>query len=209
MSTQREIVERFHRLYYDSRVWLRTFWLGVPTQKCPFDLWIYQELIFDLRPDLIIETGTANGGSALFLASACDLIGHGKVVTIDVDDTPVRPRHKRITYLLGSSTSEEVLAKVKRRLGRSGRALVILDSDHSRAHVLEELRRYGALVPAGSYVIVEDTNVNGHPVLPEFGPGPMEAVQEFLKGNDGFVVDDAMEKLFMTFNPRGYLRRVK
>ncbi len=86
--------------------------------------------------------------------------------------------------------------------------LVILDSDHSKRHVLDELRTYSQFVGEGSYIIVEDTNVNGHPVLPEFGPGPMEAIQDFLKENKDFAVDGSKEKFYMTFNPKGYLRRV-
>jgi len=82
---------------------------------------------------------------------------------------------------------------------------VILDSDHSRDHVLDELRLYAPLVTSGSYVIVEDTNINGHPVLPQFGPGPMEALDEFLRESDEFSIDDQREKFFLTFNPRGFL----
>jgi len=84
---------------------------------------------------------------------------------------------------------------------------VILDSDHARHHVLEELRIYGRLVSPESYVVVEDTNVNGHPVFPEHGAGPMEAVDEFLAQNDQFEIDLAREKFFLTFNPRGFLRK--
>ena len=85
--------------------------------------------------------------------------------------------------------------------------MVILDSDHSRDHVLRELELYAPLVTPGCYVVVEDTNVNGHPVVPRFGPGPMEAVQEYLATTDAFEVDRSREKLLLTFNPSGYLRR--
>jgi cephalosporin hydroxylase len=90
----------------------------------------------------------------------------------------------------------------------SGTVMVILDSDHSRAHVLDELTAYGPLVTSGSFLLVEDTNLNGHPAAPDFGPGPMEAVQEFLGTHPEFRVDRGWEKFFMTFNPRGYLRRI-
>ena len=85
--------------------------------------------------------------------------------------------------------------------------MVILDSDHSRDHVFAELQAYASLVGPGDYLIVEDTNVNGHPVHPDFGPGPTEAVDDFLAENDSFFIDESREKYFMTFNPRGYLRR--
>jgi cephalosporin hydroxylase len=209
--TRAEIIDQFHRLYYDSHLvqgtWQDTYWLGVRAAKCPLDLWIYQEMVFDLRPDVIVEAGTAEGGSALYLASLCDFLGHGQVITIDVKERPQRPQHERITYLLGSSTSEEIFARV-REMTDGKRVMGFLDSDHSKEHVLRELRAYGPIVSKGSYLVVEDTNVNGHPVDPEFGPGPMEAVDEFLAETDAFVIDETKEKFYLTFNPRGYLRKV-
>jgi hypothetical protein len=160
-AVQDMIVRQFHRLYYHSyeRTWKDTRYRGVTIWKCPLDLWLYQELLHELRPQLIVETGTAFGGSAYFLGDLCDAL--------------------------------------------------VLDSDHSRDHVLDELRAYADLVSVGSYFVVEDTNVNGHPAYPEFGPGPMEAVDAFLAEDDRFEVDAGREKFFMTFNPRGYLRKVR
>lgn len=211
-KTKNEIVKSFHQLYYDSNVlggtWKNTKFLGVPAQKCPLDLFVYQEILFEVKPDLIIEAGTASGGGAYFLASMCDLIGHGEVVTIDITNTRVSPSSHRIKYILGSSTSEdvyrqiEVLAKDKRII------MVILDSDHSKKHVLKELELYNKFVSKGSYLIVEDTNVNGHPVNVDHGPGPMEALKEFLKTNDNFEIDTSREKHYLTFNPSGYLKRI-
>ena len=201
------VTEAFHRLYYDTAVWKDTYWLGVRTQKCPLDLWVYQEILNETRPDLILETGTAHGGSALYLASVCDLLGRGEVVTVDISPVEGRPQHDRITYLTGSSTADEVVGEVERLATDHERVLVILDSDHSRDHVLDELRIYSRLVSPGSYLVVEDSNVNGHPVLAEHGPGPMEALEEFLAESDEFEVDAAREKFFLTFNPRGYLRK--
>jgi cephalosporin hydroxylase len=203
------IVREFHRLYYNSgsRTWSNTFWLGTPAQKCPLDLWIYQELLHELRPAVIVETGTAGGGSALFLASICDLLGHGSIVSVDVVAQPGRPTHGRITYLTGSSTAPEIRTQIEQLVGDRAPVLVILDSNHERDHVLEELRIYAPLVTPGSFVIVEDTNVNGHPVSPDFGPGPMEAVRDFLRSSDEFSVDWRREKFFLTFNPDGYLQR--
>jgi len=180
--------------------------MGILTLKCPLDLWIYQEIIHEVRPDLIVECGTYRGGSALFLAGICDLVGHGEVVTIDVDPLPDRPSHPRLHYLTGSSVAPEILRAVADRAG-TGSVLVILDSDHSCSHVLEELHSYRRVVTPGSYLIVEDTCINGHPLLPDFGPGPMEAVDEFLQRAPEYSPDREREKLYLTFNPRGFLRR--
>ena len=206
---ENRIVREFHRLYYNwgSRTWSNTYWLGTQAQKCPLDLWIYQELLHELRPAVIVETGTAAGGSALFLASICDLLGEGAIVSVDIEAKPGRPTHERITYLTGSSTAPEIRARVEEFVGDRAPVLVILDSNHAREHVLEELRIYAPLVTPGSFVIVEDTNVNGHPVSPDFGPGPMEAVSEFLRSSEDFSVDWKREKFFLTFNPGGYLKR--
>jgi cephalosporin hydroxylase len=207
----RRITDRFHRLYYERRrqTWRNTRWLGVEVEKCPLDLWIYQELVHELRPDWLVETGTAHGGSALYLASLCDLVGHGRVLSIDVVARDDRPRHPRLEYLTGSSVDPAIVAGVRERVGSAARVLVILDSDHSRAHVLAELRAYHELVGVGGYCIVEDSNVNGHPVAREFGPGPMEAIRAFLAENDAFEVDRSREKFYLTFNPSGFLRRVR
>jgi len=155
---------------------------------------------------VILETGTASGGSALFLASVCDLLGRGEVVSVDIEHRE-RPSHDRVTYLNGSSVSSEIMGQIRGRADGRSPVLVILDSDHSKRHVVEELRLYGPLVTSGSYLIVEDTNVNDHPVLPEHGPGPMEAVDEFLRESPDFSIDSEREKFFLTFNPRGFLRK--
>jgi cephalosporin hydroxylase len=127
-------------------------------------------------------------------------------VTVDISTEPERPQHPRITYLGGSSTSPEIIRRMSEEA--SGTVMVILDSDHSRGHVLNELTAYSPLVTPGSFIVVEDTNLNGHPAAPGFGPGPMEAVQEFLGTHPEFRVDREYEKFFMTFNPHGYLRRI-
>lgn len=205
------IVERFHKLYYDSfifgKTWRDTHWLGTPILKCPMDLCLYQEIIHELKPDLIIETGTAKGGSALFLSSMCDLVKNGKVVSIDVLDDPGRPKHERLTYLHGSSTSDDIVGKVKEMAKDAATLLVFLDSDHSKKHVLEEMKIYSRMVTKGSYMVVEDSNINGHPVDPDFGPGPMEAMEEYLANNNDFVIDKDKEKFYLTFNPKGYLKK--
>lgn len=204
------ITRRFSQLcYYEGQTggtWNDTFYLGVRLLKCPTDLWTYQEIIHATRPELIVETGTAYGGSALYLAHLCAATGTGRVVTVDIDPKPDRPAHERITYLSGSSTSTVIVERIRRE-AEGKRVMVILDSDHRRAHVLEEMQLYSPLVTPGCYLIVEDTNINGHPVLPEHGPGPVEAVREFLKSAPHFKVDRSREKFLLTFNPSGYLLR--
>jgi Cephalosporin hydroxylase len=118
-----------------------------------------------------VETGTAHGGSALCLATLCEATGHGEVVSVDIGEWPDRPRHPRLTYLTASSTDPAAVERVAQRARGARTVLVVLDSDHRRDHILAELYAYAPLVTPGSYLVVEDTNVNGHPVYEEFGPG--------------------------------------
>ncbi len=203
---QKKVVSDFIALYHGAheRTWQNTFFMGAKVLKCPFDLWIYQEVIHEVRPDVIIEGGTYFGGSALYLASLCDLVGNGKVVTIDVGEFSGRPAHPRVEYLTGSTLSVEVLRKVLERI-EGKRVMVILDDNHDRDHVLEELRVYGPMVTPGSYMIVEDGIVN-HAVH-QGTPGPQEAVMAFMKEDKSFDIDLKREKFFMTYNPNGYLRK--
>jgi cephalosporin hydroxylase len=203
--------EAFHRAYYaawlDRQGSMDLAWFGYRTMKSPMDLWTYQEIVAETRPDVVVECGTAFGGSSYYFASLFDLLGRGEVMTIDIEARPGQPDHPRIRRLVGSSTDPEIVADVRRRVG-GRRAMVILDSDHSQAHVAAELEAYRSLVGPGCYLVVEDTNVNGHPVVPDHGPGPMEAVEAFLPGAPEFEVDRSRERFMLTLNPRGYLRRV-
>lgn len=204
----RASVARAHDVLYASDAWTEARWLGAQALKNPLDLWIYQEIVHETRPELIVETGTYRGGSALFLASLCDLEGAGEVVSIDVE--PVRedyPVHPRITYLGGrSSTDPDVVADVRERAAGK-RILVILDSDHSQRHVEDELAAYAPMAPVGCYVIVEDSNIGR--IRKDLLPGPLEAIQTFLAGTSDFEVDKSREKFLITFNPSGYLRRIR
>jgi cephalosporin hydroxylase len=209
-----EVVRQFHDLYHLNRKQTlgNTRWLGSPAIKVPFDLWIYQEILHDerTRPDLIVETGTMWGGSALFLASVLDLIGSGRVVTIDVTPHDRLPEHPRITYLTGSSIDSTIVDAVAARVERDDRVMVILDSRHTREHVLAEMRAYGPLVTEGKYMVVEDTSLNSWESYRFPGPldGPLEAVREFLAEDATFVIDRSREKFFVTSNPHGYLRKL-
>lgn len=205
------ITRQFHKMYYYAmkRTWHNTYWLGIPASKCPLDLWVYQEIIYEQKPDVIIECGTNRGGSALFFASMFDLVKHGRILTIDIEDFGNKPAHERITYLLGSSIADEVVNKVRDFINDGEKVMVVLDSDHSMKHVLSELKTYSEFVTPGCYLIVEDSNVNGYPVIPQFGPGPMEAIKSFISGNANFEIDFGKEKFYMTFNPNGFLKKVK
>jgi cephalosporin hydroxylase len=210
-ADERAVLDEFHKLYFEARAfnmtWRNTFWMGHPILKCPLDLWLYQELIHRIRPAVVVETGTAFGASAHFLATMMDLVGVGRVITVDVEERPGRPEHPRVTYLTGSSVAPEMVARVAALVGDAGPVMVVLDSDHARDHVLAELRAYASLVTPGSYLVVEDTNLNGHPVDPAHGPGPMEALEAFLASGAPFAHDAEMDKFLLSFNPRGYLRR--
>lgn len=203
-----ENINSFHRLYYDKyRCFQKLSFLGVYCVKFPTDLLVYAEILWEKRPDVVIECGTYAGGSALFLATIMDAMEHGHLLTIDINNQKYRP-HPRIHYIHGSTTDKDVTDIVGLAIkGRS--CMVILDSDHSHYHVARELDRYAPLVTQGQYLIVEDTNLNGHPVYADHGPGPYEAVQAFMETELGkqFTVDRAREKFLLTANPSGFLQR--
>jgi cephalosporin hydroxylase len=189
-----------------GRLWRATYF-GTPILKNPVDLLAYQQIVYDTMPDVIIETGTHHGGSALYLAHLCELMGKGHVITIDwAQATPLMPQHRRLSYVLGDSTSQMTLDRVAAMVGPL-RGLVILDSDHAFLHVLREMRLYGQFVATGAYLIVEDTNVNGHPIYKDYGPGPWEAVEVFLEDEPSVWSIDGDREYLGTYNPRGYLKR--
>jgi cephalosporin hydroxylase len=194
-------------IYWNSYAWAGTTWMGVPAMKYPADAWSYQEIIFETKPDLIIETGTNQGGSALFLAHMLDLVANGRVITIDIENLSGRPVHPRITYIVASSVDADTVQRVRHEAADARRVMVILDSDHSADHVFNELVAYASVVTPGCYLICEDTNVNGHPVYPKHGPGPLEALQRFLPAHPEFECDRNREHAGMTSHPGGFLRR--
>lgn len=204
----RAAVGRAHDVLYESDAWTEATWLGAQALKNPLDLWIYQEIVVETKPELIVETGTYRGGSALYLASLCDLVGRGEVVSIDIE--PMRgdyPEHPRVTYLAGRSSTDPAVVEDVRARARGRPILVILDSDHSQGHVEAELAAYAPLVPVGCYLIVEDSNIGQ--IRKDLMPGPFEAIETFLAQTEEFVIDREREKFLITFNPSGYLRRVR
>jgi len=184
------------RQYHSSEVWDTVKYRGIQTLKCPLDLWIYQEIIFNVKPKIIIESGTWEGGSAEYLADICKLFELDTLV-ITIDIAPRRKvNHPMIKQLIGSSISPEILSTVRSLTDISGPRMVILDSDHSEAHVLSELHSYYSFVTTGSYLIVEDTNLDG----------PSIAVNKWLLEHSEFIRDIDCERHGITFNPGGYLK---
>ena len=196
-------------------------WLGRPIIQYPQDIMALQEIIWEVKPDLIIETGFAHGGSIIFSASMLELIGHGKVIGIDIDirshnkkEIESHPMFNRITMFEGDSTSLEIAKKVYSISRKYNKILVILDSNHTHEHVLKELNLYAPLVSIGSYCVVFDTMIEDSNVVYDrpWGKGnnPKTAVWEYLKSHNEFVIDKKIEnKLLLTVAPDGYLKRVK
>ncbi len=219
----RSTTDRFHNLFYkDPNTIERNRWMGIPAIQNPNDVWITQEILFEVKPDFVIEAGAYMGGSAAMWAMMLREVNpSGRVITIDIQDFVGEARKlpifkERVDFLLGSSTAPEIVAEVSRRV-MGHRVVVILDSDHHKAHVLKELKAYADLVQEGGYIIVQDSNINGHPVViaPTDSasmyanqPGPMEALTEFLASDKRFKIDLDRERLMLTMNPNGYLRRV-
>lgn len=197
-------------------------WMGRPIIQFPQDMVAMQEIIWDLRPDVIIETGIAHGGSLVFYASILQLIGHGEVLGIDIDirqhnreAIETHPMSHRISMIQGSSIDPAIVAQVKERV-EGKKILVVLDSNHTHEHVLEELRAYAPLTSVGSYCVVMDTVVEDMPedAFPDRpwgkGDNPKTAVWAYLKENQDFEIDSAIHsKLLITVAPDGYLRRVR
>jgi cephalosporin hydroxylase len=203
-----ELTWAFTDAVWRSLPWTRTTWLGRRIETAPTDLVAYQEIISDVRPDYVVETGTGDGGRSLFLASICELVGHGEVISIGAEHGEELPRHPRLRYVEGRAHAPDVVQQVRRIVDR-GRALVILGSCVDRVKTTAEFDAYSSLVPVGSYVVITDTIVNGHPVWPAFGDGPAESVKQVLALHGEFVQDPNMEKYSLTFNPGGFLKRVR
>lgn len=200
-------------------------WMGRPIIQYPQDMIAMQEIIWQIKPDLIIETGIAHGGSLIYYASLLELIGKGEILGIDIDirkhnrvAIEGHPMYKRINMMEGSSISDGILEQVKDYTKGKKTILVTLDSNHTHEHVLAELELYSPFVSVGSYLVVFDTIVEHlpHDYLPGHirpwgvGDNPMTAVRQFLKQNDRFEIDKNIDnKLLISVAPEGYLKRIK
>jgi cephalosporin hydroxylase len=216
-----ELVQALDRYDY-SYLWT---WMGLPIIQFPADVLATQEAIWTSQPDVIIESGVARGGSVCFLASLLKLMGNGFVIGVDVDvrqhnldSIKSSPVADRIELVVGSSTDPATLDRVRALIPEGARVMVILDSDHSRDHVLNECRMYGPLVTPGCYLVVADTllgfvNAEDAPTRrSQFlfrGNEPLSAVRDYLLESPIFVVDDVLNgKLLVSSSPGGYLRRI-
>jgi cephalosporin hydroxylase len=192
-----------------KRIMSETTYFGIKTLKNPIDSWIYQEIIYEVRPDVIIEIGNANGGSALFFAHLCDNIGNGRVVGIDTCQKNIPDsvrRHDRIQFIEGDACAQ--YSEVASLIESGETVLVIEDSAHTYSNTYDVLCTYGPLVTVGSYFIVEDGICHhGLDVGPQ--PGPYEAVCDFVEKNSDFYADRSREGFFITWNPKGFLKRIK
>jgi cephalosporin hydroxylase len=204
----------YHLWYYNTGVWQQTTWMGVQTYKSPMDMWNYQEILVSLQPSVVIEFGTWHGGSALFFSSVMQQIGRPYVVvSVDITASRISKKTKsdpNIHLLTVSSASPEVGQSVRTlRQKFPGPAFAILDSDHSKQHVLAEMMNLRDILVAGDYLVVEDSNINGHPVAKSFGPGPYEAIQEYFQmfPQDYDHDFDRERKFGFSFAPNGFLRR--
>jgi len=226
MAKSRELRKYAHNFILDSSKYKYSYnfdWLGRPIIQLPQDIVALQEIIWEVKPDLIIETGIAHGGGLIFYASMLELIGRGEVLGIDIDirkhnrkEIEKHPLFKRIKMIEGSSTDEKVIKKVKRIVKAHKKVMVCLDSLHTHEHVLKELNLYSEFVSRGSYLIVFDTIIEYMPKgffkdRPwDNGNNPATAVKAFLKKNKNFVVDKEIEnKLLITAAPGGFLMKIK
>lgn len=207
-----------------ERKYMNNFsWLGRPLIQLPMDAMAVQEIIWSVKPDLVIETGVAHGGSLMLSASILQMIGHGDVLGVDIEVRPhnrqaieSHPLAHRISLIEGSSIDPAIVAQVRARAAGKARVLVCLDSNHTHEHVLAELNAYADLVSIGSFCIVFDTFVEDMPddyvwTDRPWGKGdnPKTAVREWLKSHPEFEIDHSMDdKLLITSAPDGFLRRI-
>lgn len=185
---------------------------GLNMQKIPSDLFIYSEIIFEVKPDVIIEIGAAGGGTALWFCHQLDNIGKGKLISLDINHGGFHAEHERITKVTGDSTSEETAEKVRKLIKKTDKVLVIHDGSHKKCDIKKDFLNYGHLVTKGSFFIVEDGSMdifgwkdhrtNGH----DCG---LIAALEIAAENDNFVIDNEKERYIVTNNPCGYLRKTK
>jgi cephalosporin hydroxylase len=211
-----ELATEFLKGYYSLNIWNNLYYLGTQVMKYPTDLWVMQQIIHDVKPEYIVETGTAYGGSSLYWSHILDGLGleNTRIITVDIADYTLgvskQPLWKKYVEFIKSSSTDPKTADYIRQKVSGKKVLVLLDSLHTADHVLQEIHLYSPLVTPGSYMVVEDTHIDGIAAEPEVGPGPMTAVNKFLKeegGDKKFEQDLLRETLILTQNRGGWLKR--
>jgi cephalosporin hydroxylase len=214
------LAELFTRAGWQNRAPYEVTWLGVPVIQVPEDVVATQELLWRVRPDVVVECGVAHGGALMLYASILELLGKGRVVGVDVEIRKYNrlaieshPLSHRIALIEGSSVDDAITDQVRASIRSGETVLVGLDSNHTRDHVREELERYAPLVTPGSYVVVFDTVMPLVADSPRAGPdwlddNPLEAVRDFLGSHPEFVVDESPHRFGVTYCHSGFLRRI-
>ncbi|HDM08894.1 MAG TPA: cephalosporin hydroxylase [Desulfobacteraceae bacterium] len=205
MSLRQWLIMHQKEIVFDKMTWM-----GTKIWKNPFDIWIYQEILHEIKPDVVIEIGSAYGGSTRYLADLLDLLGNGMVVSIDIDRSKYHLEHKRVIALTGNSSDPGIISRVE-EICSGKKTMIIQDGGHSKAQVLSDLENYSRFVSLNSYFIVEDGIVDLF--YPEDGlgfseQGPLAAIEEFVSRHPEFQVDESRERYLMTYNPKGFLRRI-
>ncbi len=208
------------RTAWENKMDYEVNWLGVPIIQNPYDMILMQELIFELKPDVIVETGVAHGGSLIYYSSLLQLLGKGRVIGIDIDIRPHNraliehhPMIDRVTLLEGSSVDPVIVQQVRDSIKKTDVVLVILDSDHRKPHVLAELQTYASIATKGSYIVVFDTFMRDLVGLqgetPHFkSDSAMDAVDAFLTENTSFEIDASKNKYYVSSCTNGFLKKI-
>jgi cephalosporin hydroxylase len=215
----RVLSQLWTRSNWHNRLSYEVTWLGIPIIQLPEDMAAMQELIWKVRPDVVVESGVAHGGALVLYASLLELVGRGRVIGVDIEirkynrlAIEAHPLSHRIELIEGDSLADDTVERVRSHITPGDTVLVALDSNHTREHVLGELERYAPLVTPNSYLVVFDAVMALVADAPTAGEGwsednPLEAVREFLDGNDDFEVDRSFERLGVTYCQGGFLRR--
>ena len=185
-------------------------WMGTRILKNPLDAWIYQEIIHEVQPDVIVEIGSRYGGGTKYFANLLDILGKGMVISIDIDRSVYNLDHERVKVLTGNSSDQKIISRVA-DLCRGKAVLVIQDGDHSKKQALEDLENYSRFISVNSYFIMEDGIVDLFHHDDGLGfqdKGPLAAVEEFLSLNSHFAIDSSRERYILTYNPKGFLKRI-
>lgn len=195
---------------FQHRLAFHTTWCGIRTQKNPLDFWVYQEIIWELKPDVIVEIGNLFGGSTLALAHLLDICQHGRIIAVDQKHDrmidPLARAHERITWIEGDAT--QVFDQVRDQIDPSQRVMVIDDSAHDYVTTVKILDLYSSLVQVGDYFVVED-GICHHGIDAGPSPGPYESIKSWLKKNPNWTSDRSRENWVLTYNPRGFLKRIE